>query len=82
MFQPPPVGNSRQQALLWLGVQTPGASRRPKPGGPGSSEGMAPGLAAALLYNGRTLSSYPRPEQEAPGAGVFSVGTSGVVAML
>lgn len=34
--QPPPVGNSGQEALLWLGVQTPGASKRPKPGGPGS----------------------------------------------
>lgn len=51
--------------MLWLGVQTPGASRCPKHGRPGSSEGMARELTAALLYNARTLSSYPRPGHEA-----------------
>lgn len=60
--------NSRQQALIWLGVQTPGASRCPKPGGPGSSEEMAHELTTVLLYKGKTLSSSSRPGHEATGS--------------
>lgn len=65
LSQPAPVGNSRQQALLWPGALTPGASRCPRAGGPDSSDGLASVFRTSLLHHGRTPSSYLRPRCEA-----------------